>query len=142
MKDRPQGAGYQPPNELLIPLDFGRGFYHSAKVLSIQSSLLSTQHSVLSMVNAATNIRDEGMRLLVLGTSATASGESVRPKRGRKTSVEVTVYEVGSPHYSVSHSDGVQRYIARCRGTACRAPMSVPHVNENRYILLLAISVG
>ncbi|WP_335165729.1 hypothetical protein [Nostoc sp.] len=48
MKDRPQGAGYQPPNELLIPLDFGRGFYHSAKVLSIQSSLLSTQHSALS----------------------------------------------------------------------------------------------
>ncbi|MEH1779652.1 MAG: hypothetical protein V7L26_11155 [Nostoc sp.] len=26
----------------------GRGFYHSAKLLSIQSSLLSTQYSVLS----------------------------------------------------------------------------------------------
>ncbi|MEH2384377.1 MAG: RNA-guided endonuclease TnpB family protein [Nostoc sp.] len=58
-------------------------------------------------INAATNIRDEGMRLLrqssvqvlALGTSATASGESVRPKRGRKTSVEATVYEAGSPHY-------------------------------------------
>ncbi|MEH1922318.1 hypothetical protein [Nostoc sp.] len=48
MKDRPQGAGYQPPNELLIPLNIGRGFYHSAKVLSIKSSLLSTQHSALS----------------------------------------------------------------------------------------------
>ncbi|MEH1784331.1 MAG: hypothetical protein V7L23_01690 [Nostoc sp.] len=27
-------TAYQPPKELLIPLDFGRGFYHSAKVLS------------------------------------------------------------------------------------------------------------
>ena len=49
-------------------------------------------------INAAINIRDEGMRLLALGTSATASGESVRPKRGRKTSVEATVREAGSPH--------------------------------------------
>jgi len=50
-------------------------------------------------INAAINIRDEGLRLLALGTSATASGESVRPKRGRKTSVEATVREAGSPHY-------------------------------------------
>jgi len=57
-------------------------------------------------INAAINIRDEGLRLLrqssvqvlALGTSATASGESVRPKRGRKTSVEATVREAGSPH--------------------------------------------
>jgi putative transposase len=50
-------------------------------------------------INAAINIRDEGLRLLALGTSATASGESVRPKRGRKTSVEATVREAGSPDY-------------------------------------------
>ncbi|WP_414622638.1 RNA-guided endonuclease InsQ/TnpB family protein [Calothrix sp. CCY 0018] len=49
-------------------------------------------------INAAVNIRDEGLRLLALGTSATASGESVRPHRGRKTSVEATVREAGSPH--------------------------------------------
>lgn len=49
-------------------------------------------------INAAINIRDEGLRLLALGTSATASGESVRPKRGRKTSVAATVCETGSPH--------------------------------------------
>lgn len=49
-------------------------------------------------INAAINIRDEGLRLLALGTSATASGESIRPKRGRKTSVEATVREAGSPH--------------------------------------------
>ena len=48
-------------------------------------------------INAAMNIRDEGLRLLALGTSATASGESVRPKRGRKTSVEAIVCETGSP---------------------------------------------
>ena len=46
----------------------------------------------------AVNIRDEGMRLLALGTSATASGESVRPKPGRKTSVEATVREARSLH--------------------------------------------
>ncbi|MBW4639173.1 MAG: transposase [Gloeocapsa sp. UFS-A4-WI-NPMV-4B04] len=58
-------------------------------------------------INAAKNIRDEGLRLLrqssvqvlALGTSATVSGESVRPKRGRKTSVEASVREAGSPHY-------------------------------------------
>jgi len=27
--------------------------------------------------------------------------------------------------YSGSHSDAVQRYITRCRGTACRAPTGV-----------------
>ena len=51
-------------------------------------------------INAAICIRDEGLRLLALGTSATASGESVRPKRGRKTSVEATVREAGSPHHT------------------------------------------
>ena len=50
-------------------------------------------------INAAINIRDEGIRLLALGTSATASGESIRPKPGRKTSVEAIVCEAGSPHY-------------------------------------------
>ena len=42
--------------------------------------------------------------------------------------------------YSGSHSDVVQGYIAKCRGTACRAPTDVPHVNENRYIPLLSLS--
>src|SRR5919199_1963353 len=48
-------------------------------------------------VNAAINIRDEGMRLLALGTSATAQGGNVRPKRGRKSSVEAVAVELGSP---------------------------------------------
>ena len=48
-------------------------------------------------VNAAINIRDEGVRLLALGTSATAQGGNVRPKRGRKSSVEAVAVELGSP---------------------------------------------
>ncbi len=49
-------------------------------------------------VNAALNIRDEGLRILALGTSASALGGSVRPKRfGRKsTIVEATPAELGS----------------------------------------------
>jgi putative transposase len=49
-------------------------------------------------VNAAINIRDEGLRILALGTSATANGRDVRPKVGRKNSVSKAVpNEVGSP---------------------------------------------
>ncbi len=48
-------------------------------------------------VNAAVNIRDEGLRLLALGTSATAQGGNVRPHRGRKSSVEAVAVELGSP---------------------------------------------
>jgi putative transposase len=38
-------------------------------------------------VNAAQNLKAEGLRLLSLGTSETADGGNVRPSRGRKTSV-------------------------------------------------------
>ncbi|WP_017306320.1 RNA-guided endonuclease InsQ/TnpB family protein [Spirulina subsalsa] len=48
-------------------------------------------------VNAAINIRDEGLRILSLGTSDTAQGGNVRPKRGRKSSVEAVAVELGSP---------------------------------------------
>jgi len=48
-------------------------------------------------VNAAINIRNEGLRLLSLGTSDTANGGNVSPKRGRKSSVEAVSIEVGSP---------------------------------------------
>lgn len=50
-------------------------------------------------VNAAVNIRDEGLRILALGTSATAKGGSVSPKVGRrKSSVSKAVpNEFGSP---------------------------------------------
>lgn len=50
-------------------------------------------------INAAINIRNEGLRILALGSSATALGGSVRPKRyGRKsTTVAATPDELGSP---------------------------------------------
>jgi putative transposase len=53
-------------------------------------------------VNAALNIRDEGLRILALGTSATALGGNVRPKRfGRKsTTVEAVADELGSQHHT------------------------------------------
>ncbi|MGL4622766.1 MAG: RNA-guided endonuclease TnpB family protein, partial [Chroococcidiopsis sp.] len=48
-------------------------------------------------INAAINIRDEGLRLLALGTSATANGGTVRPRVGRKSSVsKARPDEVGS----------------------------------------------
>ncbi len=53
-------------------------------------------------INAAINIRDEGLRLLTLGTSVTAKGGNVRPKQyGRKsTAVEAVALELGSPHFT------------------------------------------
>lgn len=51
-------------------------------------------------VNAAINIRNEGLRILALGASASALGGNVRPKRfGRKsTTAEAIADELGSLH--------------------------------------------
>ncbi|MGG6269839.1 RNA-guided endonuclease InsQ/TnpB family protein [Leptolyngbya sp. AN03gr2] len=52
-------------------------------------------------VNAAINIRDEGLRILALGTSATANGGKVSPKVGRKKSVSKALpREIGSLHHT------------------------------------------
>ena len=68
----------------------------SLEVRSWTCSSCKTKHD--RDVNAAINIRDEGLRVLALGTSATANGGNVRPKVGRKSSVlEAVSYEVGSP---------------------------------------------
>jgi putative transposase len=51
-------------------------------------------------MNAAINIRNEGLRLLALGISATANRGSVNPKgSGRKKSMnpKVAPIEIGSP---------------------------------------------
>ncbi|MBW4460473.1 MAG: transposase [Nodosilinea sp. WJT8-NPBG4] len=52
-------------------------------------------------VNAAINIRDEGLRILALGTSATAQGGKVSPKRGRRSSVEAHPVELGNPKLTI-----------------------------------------
>jgi putative transposase len=54
-------------------------------------------------INAAINIKNEGLRILALGTSVTALGSNVRPKHyGRKsTNVEAVAQEEGSPHSSL-----------------------------------------
>ncbi|TAG95836.1 MAG: transposase [Oscillatoriales cyanobacterium] len=51
-------------------------------------------------INAAINIKNEGLRILALGTSVTTLGGNVRPKQyGRKsTNVEAVALELGSPH--------------------------------------------
>lgn len=51
-------------------------------------------------VNAAINIRNEGLRILALGTSVTAQGGDVRPKRYgcKSTTVEAVAVELGSPY--------------------------------------------
>jgi putative transposase len=50
-------------------------------------------------INAAVNIRNEGLRILALGTTATALGGNVRPKKsGRKsTTSKAVANELGSP---------------------------------------------
>jgi putative transposase len=50
-------------------------------------------------INAAINIRNEGLRLLASGSGATASGGNVRPKAGRRKSTlpEAVAAERGSP---------------------------------------------
>jgi putative transposase len=50
-------------------------------------------------INAAINIKNEGLRILALGSSATALGGNVRPKKsGRKSTTSKAVAdELGSP---------------------------------------------
>lgn len=59
-------------------------------------------------INAAINIRDEGLRLLTLGTSVTAPGGNVRPKQyGRKsTAVEAVALEGRSPLHTGTPVEG------------------------------------
>jgi transposase len=53
-------------------------------------------------INAAIDIRNQGLRIWALGTSVTALRGNVRPKHyGRKsTAAEVVALELGSPHHN------------------------------------------
>jgi putative transposase len=53
-------------------------------------------------VNAAQNLKAEGLRLLSLGTSETADGGKVRPSRGRKTSVRLSPSKSEAPSSGMS----------------------------------------
>jgi putative transposase len=48
-------------------------------------------------INAARNIRDEGLRILASGIGATAGGGNIRRKLGRKSSANADAVETGSP---------------------------------------------
>jgi putative transposase len=102
---------YKAEQDGKIYLEIGR-FFPSSHLCS--NTLLSIPKMDLSVrlfdcprcgqkhdrdINAAINIRNEGLRILSLGTSDTALGGSVRPKRyGRKsTTVAATSDELGSP---------------------------------------------
>jgi putative transposase len=57
-------------------------------------------------VNAAVNIKAEGLRLLALGTSATAGGGDVRPNRGRKTAMRRSPAKPEAPVIAYSLDGG------------------------------------
>jgi putative transposase len=69
-------------------------------VRSWQCQSCETKHD--RDVNAAINIRDEGLRILALGTSATANGGKISPRSGRrKSSVSQALpVEIGSLHHT------------------------------------------
>lgn len=101
---------YKAEAEGKVYLEIGR-FFPSSHLCS--STLLSLPYMDLSVrefncphcgsrhdrdINAAINIKNEGLRILTLGTSVTALGGNVRPKQyGRKsTAVEAVAQEEGS----------------------------------------------
>jgi putative transposase len=85
--------------EGLLPQNFSRQGYDSLGVRFVDCPYCQKQHD--RDINAAINIRNEGLRLWALGTSASALGGDVRPKQpGRKKSmgVEAIPSELGSLH--------------------------------------------
>ncbi|MFB2977612.1 RNA-guided endonuclease InsQ/TnpB family protein [Microseira sp. BLCC-F43] len=85
----------------LLPIPILQRGYDSLDVRVVDCPHCNVQHD--RDVNAAINIKNEGLRLLALGTSASAQGGSVRPKMpGRKKSVvsEATADELGNPHHT------------------------------------------
>ena len=89
-------------SETLLPIPMLQNGYDSLGVRFVDCPHCLRQHD--RDINAAINIRNEGLRLLVLGTSTSALGRDVRPKSsGRKKSVttEAIPNELGSLHRTV-----------------------------------------
>ena len=104
---------YKAEAEGKVYLEVGR-FFPSSHLCS--ETLLSLPKMALSVrefncphcgkrhdrdINAAVNIKNEGLRILTLGTSVTALGGNARPKRyGQKSTVaEAVALELGSPQH-------------------------------------------
>lgn len=86
-------------SETLLPIPMLQKGYDSLGVRFVDCPHCLRQHD--RDINAAINIRNEGLRLLELGTSSSALGGDVRPKSsGRKKSMktEAIPIELGSPH--------------------------------------------
>lgn len=74
------------------------GFRNGKIPLDVRSwtcPLCNTHHD--RDINAARNIRDEGLRILASGIGATAGGGNIRRKLGRKSSTNADAVESGSP---------------------------------------------
>ncbi|MGI2906525.1 RNA-guided endonuclease InsQ/TnpB family protein [Tolypothrix sp. VBCCA 56010] len=77
-------------SETLLPIPILQHGYDSLGVRFVDCPHCNKQHD--RDINAAINIRNEGLRLWALGTSASALGGGVRPKQpGRKKSMGVAV---------------------------------------------------
>jgi putative transposase len=86
-------------NETLLPIPILQKGYDSLGVRLVDCPHCQKRHD--RDINAAINIKNEGLRVLALGTSASALGGDVRPKSsGRKKSMkaEAIPVELGSPH--------------------------------------------
>ena len=89
--------------ETLLPIPELQKGFDSLKVRFVDCPNCGKKHD--RDINAAINIKNEGLRMLALGTSATAIEGDVRPKRsGRKKStvVEAISREDGSLHHTLS----------------------------------------
>ncbi|KAB8315708.1 IS200/IS605 family element transposase accessory protein TnpB [Tolypothrix campylonemoides VB511288] len=86
-------------SETLLPIPMLQHGYDSLGIRFIDCPHCQKQHD--RDINAAINIKNEGLRLWALGTSASALGGDVRPKssgRKKSTKVEAVPNELGSPH--------------------------------------------
>jgi putative transposase len=89
-------------SETLLPIPMLQNGYDSLGVRFVDCPHCQKQHD--RDINAAINIRNEGWRILVLGTSTTALGGDVRPKtsgRKKSTKSEAIPNELGSLHSPV-----------------------------------------